>query len=243
MSNAQSRTRRNAATVAREMRASGGGSRLVNASMRPPSSYLARSLARAVALGVKDGLRGGARSGGARGGARARGSSATQRPVGNKGGVTFHFKMGQTGSVGAARAHQSYIERDAACVASFGNIDESYEERCRLWKALGDRCIQRRGCIRVTEDADDELKKLVQRNAQHWAEEGRIPPNMAHQIARLGTLYWKQKTRNGKPREVKIWTVDTEDHDAFMTKLKGSPGQTPDRESNQRHPLPKGTRV
>ena len=42
----------------------------------------------------------------------------------------------ETESVGAAVAHQSYIERDGACVASFGNIHHSYEERCRLWRAL-----------------------------------------------------------------------------------------------------------
>ena len=88
-----------------------------------------------------------------------------QRPGGNKGGVTFHFKMGQTGSVDAAVAHQSYIERDGACVASFGNIHESYEEWCRLWKALGDRGVQGRGCIRITEDVDDKLKELVQSEA------------------------------------------------------------------------------
>ena len=94
--------------------------------------------------------------------ARAAGGA---RAVGNRGGVSFHFKMGQTGSVGAAVAHQSYIERDGACVASFGNIHESYEERCRLWRALGDRTMQRRGCVRITDDADDELKRLVQENA------------------------------------------------------------------------------
>ena len=59
----------------------------------------ARSITRAVSSGIRDGMRSGARTGG---GARARATNARQHPVGNRGGVAFHFKMGQTGSVGAA---------------------------------------------------------------------------------------------------------------------------------------------
>ena len=182
--------------------------------------------------------------------ARAAGGS---RPVGNRGGVSFHYKMGQTGSVGAAVAHQSYIERDGACVTSFGNIHESYEERCRLWRALGDRTVKRRGCIRITADADEDLKRLVQENALRWAEEGRIPVRVAHQIARMGPLYWDQRDRKGEAKLVKVWTQDAEDHDRFMTLLRGTPGWRPhdgDAEGEERtkearnaSALPQGIRV
>ena len=52
--------------------------------------------------------------GGARMAARAAGGA---RSGGNRGAVSFHFKMGQTGSVGAAVAHQSYSDCDGAFVA------------------------------------------------------------------------------------------------------------------------------
>ena len=135
--------------------------------------------------------------------------------------------MGQAGSVAAAVAHQSYIERDGACVASFGNIHESHEERCRPWRALGDRTVQRRRYVRITADANDGLKQLVQENALRWAEEGRIPVRVAHQIARLGPLYWDQKDRKGEAKLVKVWTHDADDHYAFMTLLRGVPGWRP----------------
>ena len=98
-----------------------------------------RAVGRIIEGGIGRAIRGGARMA-----AREAGGS---RPVGNRGGVSFHIKMGRTGSVGPAVAHQSYIERDGACVASFGNIHETYEERCRLWRALGERTVQRGGCV------------------------------------------------------------------------------------------------
>ena len=61
-----------------------------------------------------------------------------------------------------------------------------------MWRALGDCAVQRRGCVRITDDADEELKRLVQENALRWAVEGRAPVRVAHQIARLGPLYWQQ---------------------------------------------------
>ena len=184
--------------------------------------------------------------------ARATGGA---RPVGNRGGVSFHFEMSRTGSVGAAVVHQSYIERDgaSACVASFGNIHHSYEERCRLWRALGERTVQRRGCIRFTADANDEVKILVQENALRWAEEGRIPVRVKHQIARLGPLYWKQVDGKGEPKIVKVWTHDADDHDRFMAVLRGVPAwrpaepDDPDEDDRKRthgaSPLPVGVRV
>ena len=180
-------------------------------------------------------------------------ATAGARPVGNRGGVSFHFEMSRTGSVGAAVAHQSYIERDGACVASFGNIHHSYEERCRLWRALRECTVQRRGCVRFTADANDELKMLVQENALRWAEEGRIPVRVKHQIARLGPLYWKQVDGKGEPKIVKVWTHDADDHDRFMAVLRGVPAwrpaepDDPDEDDRKRthgaSPLPVGVRV
>ena len=242
---ARTRTRRQVARVARETRAHGGGARLKAAWVKPPPVHVVRAVGRVIGGGIGQAIRGGARMP-----ARATGGA---RPVGNRGGVSFHFEMSRTGSVGAAVAHQSYIERDGACVASFGNIHHSYEERCRLWRALGECTVQRRGCIRFTADANDELKMLVQENALRWAEEGRIPVRVKHQIARLGPLYWKQVDGKGEPKIVKVWTHDADDHDRFMAVLRGVPAwrpaepDDPDEDDRKRthgaSPLPVGVRV
>ena len=245
MARATTRTRKQAAQVAQVTRANGGGARLNAAWVKPPPAHVVRGIGRVIGGAV-----GGAMRGGARMAARAAGGS---RPVGNRGGVSFHYKMGQTGSVGAAVAHQSYIERDGACVASFGNIHESYEERCRLWRALGERTVKRRGCLRITADASEALKRLAQENALRWAEEGRIPVRVAHQIARMGPLYWDQKDRKGEAKLVKVWTQDSEDPDRFITLIRGAPGwrpEEPDPDDEEKTTktrgwggLPTGTRV
>ena len=242
---ARTRTRRQVARVARETRAHGGGARLKAAWVKPPPVHVVRAVGRVIGGGIGQPIRREARMA-----ARAAGGA---RPVGNRGGVSFHFEMSRTGSVGAAVAHQSYIERDGACVASFGNIHHSYEERCRLWRALGERTVQRRGCIRFTADANGELKMLVQENALRWAEEGRIPVRVKHQIARLGPLYWKQVDGKGEPKIVKVWTHDADDHDRFMAVLRGVPAwrpaepDDPDEDDKKRthgaSPLPVGVRV
>ena len=245
MGGARTRTRRQVARVARETRAHGGGARLKAAWVKPPPVHVVRAVGRVIGGGIGQAIRRGARMA-----ARAAGGA---RPVGNRGGVSFHFEMSRTGSVGAAVAHQSYIERDGACVASFGNTHHSYEERCRLWRALGERTVQRRRCIRFTADANGELKMLVQENALRRAEEGRIPVRVKHQIARLGPLYWKQVDGKGEPKIVKVWTHDADDHDRFMAVLRGVPAwrpaepDDPDEDDRKRthgaSPLPVGVRV
>ena len=134
MLRASTRARKQVAQVARATRANGGAARLRAGWVKPPPAHIVRAVGRVIGGGIGRAIRGG--RGGAPMAARAPGGA---RPVGNRGGVSFHFKMGQTGSVGSAVAHQSYIERDGACDASFGNIHETYEERCRLWRALGPR--------------------------------------------------------------------------------------------------------
>ena len=127
---AQARTRRNAASVGRSMREGNAAVRIRQALMRPSSSYVAGAIEQATTPVFATDC---AEDACTRGG---RGGRGVQRPVGNKGGVTFHFGLSRKGSVGTAVAHQCYVERDEACVASFGNFHERYEERCRLWKTF-----------------------------------------------------------------------------------------------------------
>ena len=107
--------------------------------------------------------------------------------------------------------------------------------------------------MRITADANDDLKLLVQENTLRWAEEGHIPVRVAHQIARLGPLYGQQKDAKGAAKLVKVWTQDAEDHDRFMAVLRGVPGwrppepDDPDEDDGKRtrgaSPLPVGVRV
>ena len=77
--------------------------------------------------------------------------------------------------------------------------------------------MQRRGYVRITADANDDMKLLVQENTLRWAEEGRIPAGrVAHQIARLGPLYGQQKDAKGAAKLGKVRTQDAEDNDRFM---------------------------
>ena len=51
--------------------------------------------------------------------------------------------------------------------------------------------------------------------------------SIAHQIARLSPLYWKQVDRIGEPKIVKVWRHDADDHDTFMTLVRGVLGWRP----------------
>lgn len=75
--------------------------------------------------------------------------------------TTFHFKLSQTDSTGAACAHQKYIEHPEACVSSFGTIADTQAERVRLWKEIGARSTGRAGSIRIRFEDDAETSRRV----------------------------------------------------------------------------------
>ena len=88
--------------------------------------------------------------------------------------VSFHFAVGQSSSKAGAVAHQRYLERAEDCVVSFGNIADTVDERARLWEAIGDRAVHRKGRIVIGADAPQALKEAVIARAGDWGEEGRI---------------------------------------------------------------------
>ena len=91
-----------------------------------------------------------------------------------------------------------------------------------MWRALGDCAVQRRGCVRITDDAYEELKRLVQENALRWAVEGRAPDRTA------GAVVLAAVGRKGGAKLVKVWTQEADDHNRFMTLLHGAPGWRPE---------------
>lgn len=154
---ASASVRRACAQVVREERAAGrGGGRgrlLRNAWRRPPTRPVAYGLGRLF-------------------GARAQRPS--RKGADGKRYVTFHFAVGQSLSRGGAVAHQRYLERAEDCVVSFGNIADAVDERARLWEAIGDRAVHRKGWIVIGADAPEALKEAVIARAGDWGEEGRI---------------------------------------------------------------------
>ena len=96
---------------------------------------------------------------------------------------TFHFKLHQTYSTGAAKAHQKYIERETACVASFGTLADTYAERERIWQAIGDRSHGKRGTIQIDFTDDPDLAARVIEHVPQWLEEELLTEKAARAVA------------------------------------------------------------
>ena len=181
--------RRACAQMMREERAAGRGGgtgRLLhNSWRRPPTKHMASGLNRL--FGVR-----------------------AERPsrIGKDGKryVTFHFIVGQSSSQAGARKHQAYIERPGECVVSFGNIADTMEERIRLWDAIGEKAVFRKGRIVIGADAPEALKEAAIERAVEWGEAKRIGPRIAASVRTHGKAYWAKK-------EFKLWTFDEDDHE------------------------------
>ena len=135
-----------------------------------------------------------------------RGAGAGSAP---SGGQTFHFRVHQSSSPRASVRHQGYIERDGACVASFGTISEEFETRCHLWEAIGARAHRRRGSVILTDEAPDRIKETVA---------ARLPSSpFAGLLARDAPA-----PTPGKPpaREMKWFTPDPVTHDRILAWLE-----------------------
>ena len=189
---AQWGTKRAVARVAAQMRRVDrqAGRRLRTAWRRPPGGRIKLGLSRMPwpKLRVRAPLGG------------AKGAKGGQAPD------TFHFNLKQTSSGSVGASHQRYIERDDACVESFGTLADTFEERCRLWDAIGQRTDKKEGCLIVEADAPDELKRAVAARILAWGEEGWVSVRQAKATYRLHEKRWD----SGKPLRIK--TFDKADH-------------------------------
>ena len=128
-------------------------------------------------------------------------------------GATFHFGLSQSYSGKASSEHQRYIEREEACVVSFGNIAEEATERERVWGEIEARGGQRKGSIRITADAPQALREAVVEWLSDWRDEGRGPPGLAGQMMRIGAAHWPGDG-------LRIWTHDETDHQRIAQWLR-----------------------
>ena len=230
---AQGATKRAIAKVAAQMRRQDAqaGRRLKIAWRRPPGRRLRFTLGR-MPWRVGGGKGGGARV--------ARAAAARGGQTGR--GDTFHFRLNQRSEKKVCRSHQGYIERDSACVESFGTIADTFEERCRLWDALADRTDKKTGCITVTGAASTKLKSAVAAKVLGWAEEKRMSVGQEKQLNRGAEHKWD----NGKA--VRIKTFDSEDHARMLqwvrevAKEEEDGAESGEEEAQRKRRLPAGVK-
>ena len=89
--------------------------------------------------------------------------------------TSFHCAVSQTSQGSKAVAHQVYIERKSAVVASFGTLGETLEERKEVWTELDARAPLKRGCITLPEGAPPDLREALRPVLQRLADDGAIP--------------------------------------------------------------------
>ena len=122
-------------------------------------------------------------TGGGGGGGRASEGGAQQGSQTRRSGV---FALSKCSSGHAAAVNQAYIERDGACVASFGNIAEDFDERVRVWEEMERRLIARRGRIVIEADAPEEVRVAVRDDVEDLQEQRLIDRAQALAIKRAG---------------------------------------------------------
>ena len=168
---ASTRSRRAVAAVLMEQRenARSAITSVARAWSRAPSAVTAAAIANGTNSGWSK------RAG--RGASRPLGGSADPRHT------TFHFKLNETHDGGAARAHQRYIEREPACIATMGNLADTQAERERLWEAIAERGVTKKGSLRLDFTDSAPLAREVLNALPQWSSEGLIPARAARAVA------------------------------------------------------------
>ena len=96
---------------------------------------------------------------------------------------TFHFRLHQSHDPRASAEHQKYIERDTACIASFGTLDETQAQRIRVWQAIGERTTHKVGTVRVDFTESPEIAAHVLNALSDWQQRGVIDDRAARAVA------------------------------------------------------------
>ena len=76
-----------------------------------------------------------------------------------------------------------YIEREQACVASFGTIADTQAERLRVWDAIGQHSRGKSGTIRLDFKDRPELAAHVLNALGQWTEDGLLNAGAARAVA------------------------------------------------------------
>ena len=80
-------------------------------------------------------------------------------------------------------AHQKYIERESACVASFGTLADTYAERERIWAAIGERSHGKRGTVQIDFTDNPDLAARVMEHIPQWVEDDLLTEAAARAVA------------------------------------------------------------
>ena len=120
---------------------------------------------------------------------------------------TIHFALNQVSSGAAAAAHQRYIERDQACVVSFGTIADTLQERCRLWEAIEERGQRKQGSVRLEPGALPALKRALLERVEGVPDA--LPAMVAKMLAGLDE-------HELDDQEVFVRTTDAKTHAALV---------------------------
>lgn len=130
----------------------------------------------------------------------------------NRGTHTIHFALSQTHSARDAVRHQRYIERDGACVASFGNIADTLAERERVWRALEERGNSRAGRVAFGREIADKTALAILRDLATDPDLD-LPPALRAAAADLARR-WSEGGRRPFPAELRC--DDPQTHEALV---------------------------
>ena len=123
---------------------------------------------------------------------------------------TFHFRLGETHHPSVAHAHQSYIEREEACVASFGTIADTQAERERVWDAMGERVRRNNGTLRLDFKDAPQLATHVLESLAEWTEDGLLNAGAARAVAARARAVIQDQADAERPEVEDPSTPDTD---------------------------------
>ena len=133
---------------------------------------------------------------------------------------TFHFALWESRSGEASRKHQHYIEREGACVASFGTLGETLLDRARVWPALERTRRAKRGRVHVEGiESEAELEAMRVRLAR-WAGEGKVNAGRVQRWEERVRAKLRGEDVDEKELGVDVWTATREEHEQVVAEAQ-----------------------
>ena len=125
--------------------------------------------------------------------------------------TSVHFKIEQCASGSHSARHQRYIERDGACVASFGNLARTLSDREQLWHAISERTRRRRGSLTIGPKAALRIKKRAVRWLRTQHDAGNTDQIPAKYLLKLERIVRTDDSETLAKLNIKIFARDSDD--------------------------------
>ena len=135
---------------------------------------------------------------------------------------TFHFALRESRSGEAARKHQLYIEREGACIASFGTLGETLMDRSRVWPALERTRTAKRGKVRIEGVESEEELEAIRVQLARWASEGKVNAGRARRWEERVRAKLRGEDVDKKELRIDIWTTNREEHEQVVAQAEGA---------------------